>query len=160
MHARLLLACLFFPPCLTAQNPTPAVGSTRIDFVARSTKVDEVVVTGNTLEIEVDVQVEDDHHAYKCAVSVTIEVGNNEKTPRQIAQEACDAIEDQIGDFLEGKNLPRADAAKFLRCDGGTVIVKATPPTGNNTGTAEKPKQSYEGRLDGQIQYRMQTSKK
>ena len=103
-------------------------------------------------------QIETERHAYKCEVCVTIEVPKNTKTPAQVTKEAYDQFEQQIGDCLVDKGLPRADAKKFLRCKGNTLVVRATPQTGNNTGTAENPKKSYEGRLDQQIQWRMSTS--
>ncbi|HMQ22182.1 MAG TPA: hypothetical protein PKE00_06810 [Planctomycetota bacterium] len=157
---RVLFLALFLASTAVAQNPSPEVGSTRIDFVARSTEVDKPVVKGNTLKIKVDVQIEDAHHSYLCTIDVTIEVADNDKTPRQIAQEACDAIEDKIADCLADHGQPRADAKNFLRCEGNCVVVKATPPTSNNSGTPEKPKKSYDGKLDQQIQTKTQTTKR
>lgn len=157
----IVLALVTLTATAIGQNPNTSVGSTTISVTAHSTPVDAKIVNGNTLTVDVDVQIEDKNHAYNCNASVTVTVGDNEKSRREVAKEIADAIKARIKECLTHHGLPAADADvdKFVRCKGSTVIVKATPPVGDNTGTPEKPKMTYEGRLTNTVRTEIWTTK-
>lgn len=159
-HLSLALALLAAPVAAQGQNPNPSIGTTKIAVTARSVPVDGKIPNGNTLDVKVDVQIEDDNHSYVCNVCVTIEVADNAKTRREVAKEIADAIKPQIKACLDSHNLPSKpkDVDKFIRCAGATVIVKGTPPVGANTGTTEKPITTYEGQVDERVRTEVATS--